>query len=74
MLEDRYYQMYEENRQLRAQIDKLHTNIKVVNAGSNEDKSLGDPSGLKSRLKNISKDSSNVTGNNPATGTIGELG
>lgn len=30
------------------------------------------PSGLKSRLKNLSKESSHGTGTNPATGTIGE--
>ena len=72
MLEDRFYNLYEENRQLKAQIDKIHTNIKVVNTVSNDEKSAGDPSGLKSRLKNVSKDSSNITGTNPATGTIGE--
>jgi hypothetical protein len=64
--------MYEENKNLRALIEKVPNNIQVVNTVSNDDKSLGDPSGLKSRLKNISKDSSNVTGINPATGTIGE--
>lgn len=45
---------------------------KVVNQVSN-DENKSDPSGLKSRLKNISKDSYNGTAtNNPATGTIGE--
>jgi hypothetical protein len=72
MLEDRYYQLYQENRTLKNQIEKAQMTQKVINQVSN-DENKSDPSGLKSRLKNISKDSYNVTGTiNPATGTIGD--
>ena len=72
MLEDRYYHLYEENRALKNQIEKLQMTHKVVNQVSN-DENKTDPSGLKSRLKNISKDSYNVTATiNPITGIIGD--
>lgn len=73
ILEDRYYQIYQDNIALKNQVEKFHITTKAANQVSN-DENKSDPSGLKSRLKNISKDSYNMPATiNPATGIIGQL-